>query len=321
MTIDIHAHVFFDELLGGIPGLGPSIEQTEGGRLLVVGGYRWPLRPGPLTPDPGQRVRELDAAGISRQVLSLSPLWLFPRADRDAAVAFHTRANDLLAAWCAVAPSRLLGVASLPTQDVDAAVRELTRAVTELGLVGGYIGTDARPGLDDPELDALYLACERLDVPLFVHSAMAGIDTPGDPRLDRWLGGVVYGYPFEETLAVASLVFGGVLDRHPGVDVVLSHGGGTAPFLHGRMREFSGLPASPIGTAQFDEAFGRLWFDTHVHSAGSLRLLAEVANPRHLVFGSNFGGWDRGAPSELDGILPSVDANARRLLRIGGERA
>lgn len=316
MKIDTHAHLFFDELLGLVPELGPSIEVTDGTREMVTGGYRWPVRPGPLSIDPERRLEELDEAGIDVQVLSLSPLWLFPRTEPSVASAFHRKANDLLNAWCAVNPNRLRAVATLPTQDPDAAVQELDRAVTELGMVGAYVGTDAYPGLDDPLMEPLFSACERLDVPLFVHSTMSGIDRPGDARLDRWLGGVVYGYPFEETLAVASLVFGGVLERHPGVDILLSHGGGTAAFLHGRMREFSRLSVSPISVEEFDRSFARIWFDSHVHAEGSLRLLAEVADPSHIVFGSNFGGWDRGSRSDLDGFDLPVDDNARRLLRL-----
>ncbi|MES2171115.1 MAG: amidohydrolase family protein, partial [Actinomycetota bacterium] len=134
--------------------------------------------------------------GISRQVVSLSPLWLFHTAPAPVATAFARRANDLLAEWCGADRTRLAGMASLPAQDVGAAIVELERSVTELGLVGGYIGTDARPGLDDPDLDDLYSACVDLDVPLFVHSTMGRVGASVvDPRLDRWMGGVIYGYP------------------------------------------------------------------------------------------------------------------------------
>jgi aminocarboxymuconate-semialdehyde decarboxylase len=96
-------------------------------------------------------------------------------------------------------------------QDVPASVAELRRAVTGLGFLGACIGTDARPNLDDPELDELYGACTELDVPLFFHSVVHGVDgPPGDPRLRRWLRDVTLGYPFEEAIAVSTLLLGGV---------------------------------------------------------------------------------------------------------------
>lgn len=314
--IDTHAHLFVDDLLHRIPGLGPAVEEGERGWELVVGDYRWPLREPSLTIDPVERARQLEAAGISLQVVSLSPLWLFTTVDAAVAVPFHRDANDALAAWCAAGGPTLRFVASLPTQDVSAAVAELDRAL-ELGAVGGYLGTSARPGLDDPELDPLYEAAVQRDVPLFLHSTMPGIDAPGDPRLDRWLGGVVIGYPVEETLAVYSLVFGGVLERHPGLDLVISHGGGASALLHGRMRAYSGTARSPIDAASFDRSFRRLWFDTHVHSEEGVRLLASVADPARLVFGSNFGGWDSGSVDEVAVLGDALDDNARRLLRLG----
>jgi aminocarboxymuconate-semialdehyde decarboxylase len=130
------------------------------------------------------------------------------------------------------------------------------------------------------------------------------------------MGGVIYGYPFEETLAVSALIFGGVLERHPLLDIVISHGGGASAMLHGRMREFSGTSRSPITTAQFDTAFGRLWFDTHVHSAAGIELLRSVADPERLVYGSNFGGWDSSSVDEVASIADTIERNAARLLRL-----
>jgi len=223
----------------------------------------------------------------------VSPLWLFHHGPAHTAVAFARATNDLVADWCSAQPDRLKGLAQLPAQDVTAAVVELNRGVTELGLLGGYLGTDARPALDDPALDPLYQACVDLDVPLFLHSTIPGIDGPaGDPRLQRWLGQVTIGYPIEETVAVTSLLLGGVPRRHPRLDLCVSHGGAALPFLYRRLRAFAATPASPISPEELDESYAQLWFDTHVHSAASRDLQAAVTNPAHLVGGNNFGGWD-----------------------------
>ncbi|WP_062313791.1 amidohydrolase family protein [Demequina rhizosphaerae] len=316
--IDVHAHLFFDELLGTAGALGPEIRKVgEGRHEIVVGGYRWPIGPkSSLAETSRQRVDSLDEDGIDVQVLSLSPLWLLTHTPTEVAQPFLRSANTLMADWCAQQPDRLKGFAALPTVDVGAAVRELEFAVRELGLVGAYIGTDARASLDHPDLDDLYQACVDLDVPLFVHSTVPGVDGPaGDPRLERFDWHVTLGYPHEETLAVASLLFGGVLARHPRLDVYVSHGGGSFAFQHGRLRAFAALPRSPITVEEFDRQFARLWFDTHVNSEASLALLRAVANPDRLVFGTNYRGWDSGSTAEVETIAASVVANAGVLLR------
>jgi aminocarboxymuconate-semialdehyde decarboxylase len=314
-VIDTHAHLFLDELLDLVPGMGPSVDSSGGSPSLVIGGYRWPLTSAKVGVDPGQRLDELDEAGIKIQLVSLSPLWLFPHIDAATAVAFHRRANVALARWAGRDRERLRPIASLPTQNIAAAVAELTRA-HDAGFAGGYFSTSARQGLDDAELDDLYAAAVQLDLPLFVHSTMPGLDAPGDPRLERWMGGVVLGYPFEETYGVMSLLFGGVYDRHPELDVVVSHGGGTFALLHGRMREYSALGRSPIDVSAFDSAVARLWVDTHVHSLEGLAALRRIVHPDRLVFGSNFGGWDSAGQDELASFGDELDSNARRLLRL-----
>ena len=106
-------------------------------------------------------------------------------------------------------------------------VHELERAVSELGLLGAYVGTDLGRELDDAAFDPVYEACVRLDVPLFIHPAPGGIDAPRrDARLARFDADLWLGFAYEETLAVATLVLGGVLARHPDLDVCISHGGG-----------------------------------------------------------------------------------------------
>ncbi|MDT2007442.1 amidohydrolase [Rhodococcus opacus] len=317
--IDVHAHLFFEELLGRAGDVGPCLSHDKDGiTVLTTGGYTYPLgRIGTIERPADERLAALDEAGIEIQVVSSSPLWYFPHLDADVGRPFARRYNELLAQWCAPAPGRLKALATLPVQDIPAAVDELVHAVKNLGLVGACIGTDARQNLDDPALDDLYSACEELNVPLFMHSVVAGVDgPPGDPRLRRWLRDVTLGYPFEETVAVTSLVLGGVLERHPRLDVCLSHGGGTMPFLLGRVRSWVRTGTGPIDIEEFDRNYQRLWFDTHVHSELSADLLAKVANPERLVLGTNFGGWDSSTPTEIEHLPVDLTDNSRRLLRL-----
>jgi aminocarboxymuconate-semialdehyde decarboxylase len=318
-VIDVHAHLLFDELLGEAGELGPRLDHDAAGNAtLVTGDYSFGIGRARTTyREPAERLAALADTGIDVQVVSGSPLWYFPHLDAGLVRSFARRYNDLMADWTSKGPDQLKALAVLPVQDVAAAVAELRRAVGELGFLGACIGTDARPELDAPELDALYSACEDLDVPLFIHSVVAGVDgPPGDQRLRRWMRDVTLGYPFEETIAVTSLVLGGVLERHPRLDICLSHGGGAMPFLRGRVRDWVDTGAAPIDVAQFDRDYARLWFDTHLHSTRSADLLAEVANPDRLVFGTNFGGWDSAPTDESEHLPIDLAANARRLLRL-----
>ena len=317
--IDTHAHLFFDELLGTVGELGPNLERgSDGAATLVSGGFRYRIGPvSSLDRRPEERLEQLDAAGIDVQVVSASPLWYFSHTPAEVTSPFTRRYNDLLAEWAGADTSRLKALATLPVQQTGLAVAELERAVSKLGMRGAVIGTDARRGLDDPELDDLYAACVDLDVPLFVHSVVNGVDGPsGDPRLHRWLGDVVLGYPFEETIAATAILLGGVLERHPRLDLCLSHGGGATPYLIGRIRAWISSGAAPIGLEEFDRNFQKLWFDVHVHAEGSASLLMNTANRDRLVLGTNFGGWDSASPAELDELALDVTANALRLLRL-----
>ncbi|HVB42832.1 MAG TPA: amidohydrolase family protein [Streptosporangiaceae bacterium] len=323
-VIDVHAHAVLPASLGAAGAAGPELGATDGVPWFRVGEYLLHgvrYRDSPFM-DVGLRLREMDRHGIDIQLLSPNPLTYFGDLDAASAVAYCRAHNDDLAAIVSAHPGRLLGAAQLPMQDIDAAVAELGRAVTELGLRAAYIDTDPGRPLDDPAMDDFYTAVTDLDVPLFVHpTSISDGGPPADPRLRRLDLDLLVGFAYQETLAVAALVIGGVLDRHPRLDVCLSHGGGAIGSLAGRFesaaraRAWSGERLRAEG---FTSYLRRLWFDTHVHGDRVLAGLAELVGPGQLVYGSNFAGWDAEEPGSLP-QAPGLDltANARRLLRLG----
>lgn len=323
-TIDVHAHVVLDEVMGAAGRHGPELGADDCGvPWFRVGDYRLDgvKYQGSPFMDVDLRLAAMDAAGIDLQVLSPNPLTYFHHIAPDDALAFCRRHNDVLAELVARHPGRLAGFAALPMQAPSAAARELERATRELGLVGAYIGTEFGHALDAPALDDFYARVVACDVPLFIHPAPAGIDgPPGDVRLRRFDLDLVLGFAAEESLAVATLVFGGVLDRHPALDVCLSHGGGGAPFMQGRMacaaRKRPWSPERLRAPGAFEAEMARIWFDVHVHDPRSLALLVGVVGDERLVWGTNFAGWDQGAHDVLGDLAPKLASNARRLLRI-----
>lgn len=322
--IDVHAHVVLAETMGAAGALGPEMgDQDSDKPWFRVGGYRLDgvRYKGSAFMDPQLRLQRMAEAGIDFQVLSPNPLTFLHFIEPDDAVRFCRTHNDALAALVTRYPDHLAGCAALPMQDPARAIAELERAIEELGLLGGYIGTDMPHRLDDAVMDPFYETCVRLDVPLFIHPSPAGIDGPaGDINLKDFDLDVVIGFAAQETLAVARLIYGGVLDRHPTLDICLSHGGGSTGYLAGRMamaaRKRPWSPAELREDGGFEERLSRIWFDNHLNNDASLTLLTGLVGDKRLVFGTNFAGWD--APDDLESHRPAAKLadNARRLLRV-----
>lgn len=327
--IDLHAHVVLAETLGAAGPWGPELDEGDAaaGRppCYRIGDYQLlgvRYRDSPFM-DVDRRLAEMEARGIDLQVLSPNPLTYLPHIDADAARAFSRRHNDALADLIAPHRDRLAGLAQLPTQDPEAAVAELYRSVTRLGLLGACIGTDLDRPLDHPAYDPIYRACVELDVPLFLHPTPGGIDAPRrDERLARFDADLWIGFAHEEVLAVATVVLGGVLTRHPDLDLCISHGGGTTTWLADRMAHAAATrPWASDDLRQpgaVEALLGRLWWDTHVGGPTALDALVQARGTDHLVGGTNFAGWDQAAdPAWGDPALAAtLDVNARRLLRL-----
>lgn len=323
--IDVHAHVVLEDTFGTAGPHGPSLDESKGVQEFHVGSYTLcgVRYRGSLFMDPAIRIERMDIQGIAVQALSPNPLTYFHHVDAALAIDYCRRHNDSLAALVATCPDRFVGLAQLPAQDPDAACEELRRSIRELGFVGAYIGTDPGPRtLDDPAFDQLWSTFVEVDVPAFVHPAPSGIDGPlRDARLRRFDLDLILEFAYEESIAVAQLVFGGVLHRHPQLDVCLSHGGGAIPYLYGRWEAATRLRVWSPDWLREPGAYGRmlqrLWFDVHVADQRSVRLLAEVVGEERLVMGTNFGGWDTGGDeSETAGRTQALEGNARRLLRL-----
>jgi aminocarboxymuconate-semialdehyde decarboxylase len=332
-VVDVHAHVVLADTIGAAGRFGPTIGQNADGTPYFQVGDTYRLNGvrylGSPFMDADLRIKRMAERCIDFQVLSPNPLTYFHFIPEAEAIRYCQVHNDALSALVCQHPGRLAGLAALPLQAPAAAAEELRRAVTELGLAGAAFGTDARLPLDDPQMDAVYAEAVRLDVPLFIHPGPAGIDGPaGDPALRRFELDIIAGFAAQETLAVGTLVYGGVLDRHPGLDVCLSHGGGATALLVGRMakgaRKRAWSPAALRPDGAFEERLKRLWFDTHVDHPLILPLLTAVVGREHLVFGTNFAGWDEpDAPApgkatgqtDKTGVAADLADNARRLLR------
>lgn len=321
-VIDIHAHAVLEETFGTAGGFGPELTEEGSVPVFRIGSYK--LRGvkyrGSAFMDPDVRIAAMDRIGIDWQLLSPNPLTYFHFIPVEDAIAFCRRHNDTMAALVATRPERLGGAAALPMQDVSAAIVELRRAVGELGLKAAYIGTDMPHGLDDPCMDAFYEVVSELDVPLFIHPAPAGIDgPPASLALARYELDIMLGFTMQESIAVATLLFGGVLHRHPALDICISHGGGALALVWGRLEHASHkrawVPDHLKRDGAFAEQLGRLWYDIHMHDDRAVELLVERVGTDRLVYGTNFAGWDAPEKFRMPAIEAPLADNARKLLR------
>ncbi|MET0698923.1 MAG: amidohydrolase family protein [Mycobacterium sp.] len=197
------------------------------------------------------RLEQMDAAGIDFQILSLFDPGVQEIADVGEAVDLAQRANDDLAETVRDRPGRFGGFATLATQDPAAAAAELERAVTELGLVGALInGRTHSRYLDDPAYHPLFACAEALGVPIYLHPT-----TPHPAVMEAWFAPYVddglhlasWGFAAEAGTHVLRLIYSGLFDRFPRLQMILGHLGEMLPFAAFRIDRYYGLGGTQPG--------------------------------------------------------------------------
>ena len=287
-SIDIHTHI----LPPAVPRWGEGfivvepvdascarMLRSDGTLFREIGSNCW---------DPAERLRECDAAGVGAQVLSTVPVmfsyWAAPEKGNDVARFL----NDQLAETCRAHPRRFVGLGTLPMQAPGLAVRELERCVHDLGLAGVQIGSHVNDwNLSAPELFPVFARAAELNAAVFVHPW----DMMGQERMQRyWLPWLV-GMPAEVSLAICSLIFGGVFERLPALRVAFAHGGGAFPGTFGRIEH--GFQARPDLCAA-DNPFppsrylDRIYVDSLVHEPRALGLVLDTFGVDRVAIGSDY---------------------------------
>jgi aminocarboxymuconate-semialdehyde decarboxylase len=320
-TIDVHTHFLHESSVAFINRAtstyavrikAPGSEEVLFHRDLVAAGFD----PEQLF-RPERRREDMQRQGIDTQVISAPPPIAFFYDTEPARAARLCRlVNDGFSRLVAEDAGHFIGMATVPLQSPDEAIRELDRAVRELGLRGVEIGTNiAGVDLDAREFWPFYARLEELQVPLFIHSTNAG--ALGGKRMDRYHLSNLIGNPTEDALAAASLIFGGVLAEFPSLKVYLAHGGGSCPFLRGRWEH--GWHVRPEAKLHIQsppsEYFARLRFDSLTHGGPALNYLVETVGPERVMLGTDYP-YDMGDPDPVKAIaaLPHLSDRERRMI-------
>jgi len=203
----------------------------------------------------GQLLAEMDAAGIEISVLSLNAPLIQAIPNVSQAIETARRGNDFLAEEVAKNPSRFLAFAALPMQDPDAASKELTRCVRQLGFKGAKVNGFSQKDREDsavyydlPEYRPFWRVVESLDVPFYLHPReplpSQQLSYDGHP----WLMGPSWAFGVETATHALRLMASGLLDEYPKLTLMLGHLGETLPTAVWRIDHWfrlapRGLPA------------------------------------------------------------------------------
>src|ERR1700680_3675223 len=177
------------------------------------------------------RIADMDQQGVGLQAISLTAPMLY-WGDAELSAKLAKAWNDAATTAHQAYPTRLVAFLTLPMLYPDRALSELERASKLPGMRGVYLGTNiAGHDLDDPLFEPILARIEALDLPVFLHP----VETVGGDRLRPFFLSNLIGTPVDTAGAACPLIFGGVLDRHPKLQICLPHAGGVLPILVGRI--------------------------------------------------------------------------------------
>ncbi|HJT92730.1 MAG TPA: amidohydrolase family protein [Mycobacterium sp.] len=282
------------------------------------------------------RLQQMDAAGIDFQIMSLFDPGVQDETDVARAVDLARRANDDLAESVRAKPDRLGGFATLATQDPDAAAAELRRAVSELGLVGGLINGHCQGRyLDDAAYSALFECAQELDAPIYLHPT-----TPHPAVMDAWFAPYVgdglhlasWGFAAETGTHALRLIYSGLFDRFPRLQMILGHLGEMLPFAAYRVDRYYGLGGDSSAHGRRLERLPSEYLRTNFHvttsgnfSPPAFACTLEVMGAERVMFSVDYPMDDNKAGAEFLAAYPMDEAVRRQVgsenaLRLFGDR-
>jgi aminocarboxymuconate-semialdehyde decarboxylase len=315
-VIDVHAHYVpqsYVEQASRAPGsLGATLAESDEGVSIEIGSRSF-LCPTPGVYDDGERLLDMDAAGVDVHVLAPAPFLFYYWAEPELALEVARLTNDSVAASVAAHPDRFVGLATVPLSSPDA-LAEMERAVSTLGLHGITVGSAFKQEhIDGPTLRPVLRRAAELDVPVFVHPHNLA---PFPGLEDFYLINLV-GNPMATTVALARFIYAGVLEELPSLRTYWAHLGGYASLAAGRLdhgfnvrpEARDRLPAPPSSYLE------KVWVDAIAHDHRMVHAAADVLGRDKVVLGTDYNfdmGLDR-PRALIEAVAETDDDLAQRV--------
>lgn len=299
LKIDFHTHIISEDFLNLAEKYSderwPVLEKTcdcganimiKGKKFREITDHAW---------DAEARIKDMDEEGIDIQVLSPIPVTFSYWSHPEKGLELARFQNDFIASVVKKHPKRFIGLGTVPLQDVEASIKEMERAVNELGLKGIQIGSNINGrNLDDESLEPFFKMAHEQSIPLFVHPW----ETLGGERMPRHNFMYMVGMPSETALAAGSIIMSGMLDRYPELKVCFAHGGGALPYLLPRMDKGWEVWPHIRKTDKPPSHYAKLlYYDSLVYDENNLQFMIDRFGARQIIAGSDYPFLLREAPS------------------------
>lgn len=238
--------------------------------------------------DPKVRIEEYAQFDTQVQVISTIPVMFSYNAKPEDGLEVSRFLNDHIAEICNLYPKNYIGLATVPMQDENLAIKELERCKKELNLPGIQIGSNINDkNLSSERFFPIFEACEKLDMAIMIHPW----NMMGFGSMERyWLPWLV-GMPAETSRAACSLIFGGVLERLPKLRFNFSHAGGSFLPTIGRIEHgFNCRPDLVAIDNQVNprEYIGKFWVDSITHDPLMMKYILEMQGSKRITLGSDY---------------------------------
>ena len=265
------------------------------------------------------RLKDMDAMGVDIQVVSPTSVQHYYWADLDLAREIVRVTNEKMAEECARHPDRLLALGNVALQHPELSLEQLEHCMRNLGMRGVEISTAVNGlELDNPRFASFWARAEELGCVVFIHP----FGTSLGERVNRFYLQNIVGQPIETTIALSHLIFGGVLDRHPGLKILAAHGGGYLPSYIGRSdHAYAARPDAHTMQRAPSEYLRQIYFDSLVYQASDLGHLIGQVGASQVVVGTDYP-FDMGSYDvhELVSGVPGL-SEAQRADILGGNAA
>ncbi len=291
LKIDMHTHIIPKHLPNWTEKFGYGkfifLEHNDNGTADMMQGGKFFRRIEENCWDEEVRIKEYQDFATQVQVVCTIPVMFSYWAKTEDCVELSRFLNDHIADLVNRYPKNYIGLATIPMQDAEAAIRELERA-KEIGHVGIQIGSNINDkNLSEDEFFPIFEACERLGMAVMIHPwQMMGFNS----MEKYWLPWLV-GMPAETSRAACSLIFGGVLERLPNLRVCFSHAGGSFLPTLGRIEHgFNCRPDlvaidNPVNPREY---LGKFWVDCITHDIDALKYILNMQGSKRVCLGSDY---------------------------------